>query len=194
MRIAGLLLAAGAGRRFGGCKQLFQIDGKPLVRHSLETLACVVDDPPHIVLGANRDKIRPVVKDIARVIEHPGWQQGMGSSIARGVEEIMVREQYDGILITLADQIRVTAAELRRLIEHFQGDRIVAAYYADSPGVPAIFPATLFERLIQLDADTGAKSILLEMQHNSVTVPISSAAVDIDVFDDVSLLSETYRR
>ena len=42
MRIAGLLLAAGAGRRFGGRKQLALIGDKPLVRCTLEALAAVL--------------------------------------------------------------------------------------------------------------------------------------------------------
>lgn len=184
MRLAGLLPAAGAGRRFGGCKQLLQIDGKPLVRHSLETLASVVSELPYIVLGANRQHIRPVVEDLARVVDHTDWQRGMGSSIARGVEEIVAREHCDGILILLADQWRVTPDDLHRLIEQFHGDRIVAALYADNPGVPAIFPAPMFDKLKQLQGEPGGKSILLEMQGNIVTVPVAAAAMDIDVADD----------
>jgi molybdenum cofactor cytidylyltransferase len=185
MRIAALLLAAGAGRRFDGCKQLALIDDKPLVRRTLEALACVFAEQPYIVLGAHRVDIRPVVEDIAQVIDHPGWQQGMGSSIARGVTEIEARERYDGILVSLADQFRLTPGDFDQLIERFDGDRIVAAYYANSHGVPAIFPATMFERLKQLDAERGAKSMLVEMQQEIVSLPMPTAEIDIDTVADV---------
>jgi molybdenum cofactor cytidylyltransferase len=140
MRIAGLLLAAGAGRRFGGRKQLALIGDKPLVRCTLEALAAVLAEQPYIVLGAYRADIRPIVEDIAQVIDHSNWQKGLGSSIAYGVNTIEARQRYDGILISLADQFRLTSDDFNRLIERFDGDRIVAAHYAHSIGVPAIFP------------------------------------------------------
>lgn len=185
MRIAGLLLAAGAGTRFGGCKQLALIEGKPLVRHTLETLSLVFNDQPYIVLGANREDVRPVVEDIAQVIDHSGWQQGLGSSIACGVREIVAWGKFDGILVSLADQLWLTSGHFDQLIEQFQGDRIVAAYYSASPGVPAIFPATMFEQLKQLNTDRGAKSLLMDMQREIVTIPMQTAAMDIDTRNDL---------
>jgi molybdenum cofactor cytidylyltransferase len=185
MRIAGLLLAAGAGRRFGGCKQLALIDGKPLVRHALETLVSVFDEQLYIVLGAHSEDVRPVVEDIAQVIDHSDWQQGLGSSIACGVREIVALEQFDGILVSLADQLRLTPGDFDQLIEQFHGDRTVAAYYADSPGVPAIFPVTMFEQLKQLGTDRGAKSLLVDMQREIVTIPMPAAAMDIDTREDL---------
>ena len=187
MRIAGLLLAAGAGRRFGGCKQLALIDDKPLVRCTLEALASVFAEQPYIVLGAYRENIRPIVEDIAQVIDHSNWQQGLGSSIACGVTAIEARERYDGILISLADQLRLTAGDFDQLIERFEGDRIVAANYANSHGVPAIFPATMFEQLKQLDAERGAKSMLVEMQQEIVSLHMPTVEIDIDTVADVGL-------
>jgi CTP:molybdopterin cytidylyltransferase MocA len=119
MRIAGLLLAAGAGRRFGGRKQLALIGDKPLVRCTLEALAAVLAEQPYIVLGAYRADIRPIVEDIAQVIDHSNWQKGLGSSIAYGVNTIEARQRYDGILISLADQFRLTSDDFNRLIERF---------------------------------------------------------------------------
>jgi molybdenum cofactor cytidylyltransferase len=185
MRIASLLLAAGAGRRFGGRKQLALIDDKPLVRCTLEALAAVFAEQPYIVLGAYRADIRPIVEDIAQVIDHPSWQKGLGSSIAYGVNTIEARQRYDGILISLADQFRLTPDDFNRLIERFDGDRIVAAHYANSIGVPAIFPSTVFEQLKQLDADHGAKTMLVKMQQEIVTVLMPMAKMDIDVVGDI---------
>ena len=190
MRIAGLLLAAGAGRRFGGRKQLALIGDKPLVRCTLEALAAVLAEQPYIVLGAYRADIRPIVEDIAQVIDHSNWQKGLGSSIAYGVNTIEARQRYDGILISLADQFRLTSDDFNRLIERFDGDRIVAAHYAHSIGVPAIFPSTVFEQLKQLDADHGAKKLLVEMQQEIVTVLMPMAKLDIDVVGDIRPYSQ----
>ena len=127
MRIAGLLLAAGGGTRFGGRKQLAAIDGRPLLRRSLETLAPVFGADLYAVLGAFRDEIRPLAADLARVIENAHWRQGLGSSIAVGVEAIRSRERYDGILIALADQVALQSDDYARLLQHFDGIRPAAA-------------------------------------------------------------------
>ena len=123
MRIAGLLLAAGAGYRFGGCKQLALIEGRPLVRHALEALALLFDDDLYIVLGAYREDIQPQVEDLAQVISHADWRQGLGSSIARGVDEVEARGRYAGMLIALADQPRISTGDFGQLVERFDGNR-----------------------------------------------------------------------
>ena len=62
MRVACLLLAAGGSTRFGGCKLIAPIDGKPLVRYSLEALNPVFGDDLYVVLGGYRDLIQPLVE------------------------------------------------------------------------------------------------------------------------------------
>jgi len=185
MKIAGLLLAAGTGSRFGGCKQLAMIEGKPLVRHALESLAPLFAGDLYIVLGAWRKDIQPQVKDLAQVIDHTDWNQGLGSSIARGVGQIVARGQYTGIMIALADQPRLTADHFEQLIKRFNGDRIVAAHYAGTTGVPAIFPSTVFDDLRQLSGDRGAKAILLDSNREIDTIPLAAAATDIDTEADI---------
>jgi molybdenum cofactor cytidylyltransferase len=185
MRIAGLLLAAGAGCRFGGCKQLALIEGKPLVRHALESLARLFDDDLYILLGAYREDIQPLVEDLATVISHADWHQGLGSSIARGVDEIEARGRYAGMLIALADQPRISTGDFGQLVERFDGNRIVAAHYTGAPGVPAIFPATAFDDLRRLYGDRGAKSMLLDANREIDSVPLAAAATDIDTEADI---------
>jgi molybdenum cofactor cytidylyltransferase len=187
MRIACLLLAAGAGRRFGGCKQLALINGKPLLRHSLETLASVFTENLYVVLGAHREVVRPVVRDLASVIDHENWRQGMGSSIARGIRVIEARESYDGIVVALADQPQLTVDDFNRLVSLFDGNHIVAARYSDQPGAPVIFPPALFGDLQQLVGDRGAKSMLLKMKQDIVTVDLPAAGIDIDTVADAGL-------
>ena len=185
MRIACLLPAAGGGSRFGGRKQLAPIDGKPMLRHCLEILAPRFGDDLFTVLGAYRDETRPLADDLACVIEHEQWQDGLGSSIAAGVRAIEDRGQYDGILLTLADQVALTDDDFARLVDPFDGRRIVAAYYSRAPGVPAIFPRSLFARLRRLEGDRGAKPLLLRLQPRLRAVPLPAAARDIDRLADL---------
>jgi molybdenum cofactor cytidylyltransferase len=90
-------------------------------------------------------------------------------------------------LIALADQVAVTADDLRLLVARWeqQPDRIVAALYDDTIGVPAIFPADLFRELAELQGDRGARVVLLRYPERVIGVPMPSAAQDIDTPGDL---------
>ena len=186
MRLACLLLAAGRGSRFGGCKQLAPIAGKPMLVHSMDTLAPLFGQDLFTVLGAYRGEIEPVVGGMAHVITNLQWREGLGSSIAAGVRKIESLNRYDGVLIALADQVRLRQSDFSRLREGFDGERPVAAHYSNNAGVPAIFPRRLFGRLERLDGDRGARSILRRVEAELITVPMPMAAHDIDRRDDIS--------
>ena len=187
MQIAGLLLAAGAGERFGGCKQLASINGKPLINHSLDALSPVLGENLFVVLGAYADDVRAAVESsAANVIINHNWRRGLGSSIACGVSEVIKKNNWDGVMIALADQVLLSDQDYQALLDQYGGKHIVAASYAGQVGVPAIFPPSLFDQLTQLDGDRGAKSIVNKLLHDAVTIPLESAAFDIDSADDIS--------
>lgn len=185
MRIAGLLMAAGGSRRFGGCKQLVSINGKPLIRKSLERLTAVTGKDTYTVLGAYREEILPVISELTSVIVNPNWEQGLGSSIATGIGEIKGLNRYDAVLISLADQHRLRHQDYTQLIDRFDGERVVAAKYDGNPGVPAIFPKIQFDRLCKLEGDRGARKILNKMRSEIQMLDLPSAHYDIDTLSDL---------
>lgn len=185
MRLAGLLLAAGEGRRYGGCKQLVEVGGKPLVRRSAELLASVPDIETWAVPGANREAIFPLLEGLAHPIEFPEWRRGLGASIAFGIREIAKVGRYDAVLITLADQAAVSREDLIRLVGSFDGERIAAAEYADCLGVPAIFPAARFALLAGLDGDRGARGLIGSQKSRVIAVGMPNAVIDVDTAHDL---------
>ena len=93
---AGVVLAAGEGRRFGGPKQLALLDGRPLVEHALAALAGL--DRVVVVLGAHADEVRRGADlGAAEVVVCDGWEEGMGASLRaglaalRGADEVVIR-------------------------------------------------------------------------------------------------------
>ncbi len=177
-------MAAGAGSRFGGRKQLALVAGKPLITHVLEQLRPVFEQDLYCVTGAYRDEVRPIVAPYARIIEHTGWKQGLGSSIASGIRGISPLK-YDGILIALADQIAIRQQDYLNLLRRFEGDNIVAALYAGNAAVPALFPARCFEDLARLQGDRGARQLLRKTALPVTAVPMPSAEADIDTTEDL---------
>ncbi|WP_260293675.1 nucleotidyltransferase family protein [Sedimenticola hydrogenitrophicus] len=179
-RLACLVLAAGAGSRFGGRKQLAPIAGKAMLVRTLERLVPLFRGDLYTVLGAYHDEVRPLIGELSQIIVHPAWRSGLGSSIARGVTEIGQRAAYDGIMLALADQVAVGRRDYARLIDRFDGTTLVAARYADRTGVPALFPAPYFDRLRQLTGDQGARSLLKAQAEQVIAVPMPTAKTDID--------------
>ncbi len=92
--IAGLILAAGAGTRFGGSgersKLLAELDGRPLVEHAIR-VACAVTELERVVvvLGCRADELRARVDfGRAEAVECPDWERGQSASLRCGVEAL----------------------------------------------------------------------------------------------------------
>jgi xanthine/CO dehydrogenase XdhC/CoxF family maturation factor/CTP:molybdopterin cytidylyltransferase MocA len=184
-----MLLAAGSSSRFGSPKQLADIAGRPMLARVLETMSQL--ERRHavtVVLGANAERLEPLVHAAsAHVAFNPDHASGLASSIRVGLAQAPVDAR--GALIALADQVAVTADDLRQLIARWeqQPDRIVAAQYADTTGVPAIFPVDLFQELAELQGDRGARAVLARYPERVIGVPMPSAAQDIDTPADWSV-------
>lgn len=185
IRLACLVLAAGGSRRFGGCKQLAKVNGNPLVLHCLDALKPHFQSDLFLLLGAESEKIKSLVQNNVQVIENENWSDGIGSSIACGINQIEKMDTYDGVMVALADQPRLTGSDYNKLLDQFDGSRIVAARYAGTIGVPAIFPAELFGHLKQLKGDKGAKSLLACHNDRVLSVQLPRAECDIDTPADL---------
>ena len=184
-----MLLAAGSSSRFGSPKQLADIAGRPMLARTLDTvLQLERRHPVTVVLGADRERLEPLVRTTpACVAFNPDHARGMASSIRVGLAQAPTDAR--GALIALADQVAVTADDLRQLVSRWEQhpDRIVAAQYEGTIGVPAIFPADLFRELAELQGDRGARVLLSRYPERVIGVPMPSAAQDIDTPGDLSV-------
>ena len=184
-----MLLAAGSSSRFGSPKQLADVAGRPMLARTLDAVSQL--ERRHavtVVLGANAERLEPLVREAAaHVAFNPDHARGIASSIRVGLAQAPFDAR--GALITLADQVAVTADDLRQLVSRWeqQPDRIVAAQYAGTIGVPAIFPVDLFRELAELQGDRGARVVLLRYPERVIAVPMPSAAQDIDTPRDLAV-------
>lgn len=191
LKIGGLLLAAGGSSRLGQPKQLLNFKGKTLIRRAAETLVASKCDPIVVVLGAEieRSTIELDGLNVAICI-NVNWPTGMSSSIISGLRSLIeIGPNLDAVVITLCDQPYVNSVDIDKLITAFNVSRppIVAAKYGETTGVPALFSSKLFNDLIQLVGDRGAKA-LINNGIDIVTVDLIAAAYDIDTAFDLDLL------
>ncbi len=159
-----LLLAAGASRRLGQPKQLLPLGGQPMLQRVAQQLL----SPAwrlYVVIGAAADEVAPLLAPLPlQPLFHRHWAEGMGSSIAFGVDAILrAQPATTTLLIAVADQPLLQAQQLQALLDLQQqsGQAAVASRYSpDSWGTPCLFTHGCFERLRQLQAEQGARSIM----------------------------------
>ena len=183
--LAGLVLAAGSGSRFGGPKQLELVEGVPLVVRAVRLAAGLCDAGVLVITGASHAGVVSVLQgEPARAVFNPAWPEGMGASLRQGAT--VLPEGLRGILVLLADQAALGRDDLDRLRAAWElrPDRPAAAAFDDRLAAPAIFPPAWRARLAALHGDQGARGLLRD---ESVTrVPMASAALDIDTPADLA--------
>src|SRR5262245_25707825 len=116
MKIAGLVLAAGAGRRYGMPKALIPWDGGLLVERAAGVLTAAGLDPILVVLGAAADEVRAAAPALPSVV-NPEWETGMASSLRAGLTALTSTEA-GAVVVLLVDMPGVTPAAVRRVAAH----------------------------------------------------------------------------
>lgn len=158
--IGGLVLAAGAGRRFGSTKQLAELDGRPLVQHALDAMAAVpAVERVVVVLGSDADRVREGIElgDAEPVICRE-WEEGLAASLRTGVAEL---SDAEAVVVTLGDQPGVTSEVIAASLEERDGEaRAVRTLYDGQPGHPVVIERRLFATIATLRGDTGARELL----------------------------------
>lgn len=135
-----IVLAAGAGRRFGGGKLLARIDGRPILQHVLDALAAAGIEDPVVVLGADAPAMDRVIDwRTARRVQNPDPSRGLSSSLQLGWSAARdALPTPTSILVLLGDQPAVSPDVLRGLIAQplDPARPIVVARHADGARNP----------------------------------------------------------
>jgi molybdenum cofactor cytidylyltransferase len=187
MIVNGLILAAGDSSRLGRPKQLVKYKQKYLINNIEDQLSLVCDNI-FVVLGAYYHDIAQHIK-AAQIINNHVWQKGMHTSLSLGVEK--ARHTADGILIALSDQPLITSKHYQMLSDKFKTNpnKIIASLYGNSQGVPAVFPKTFFDSLLDLDENNkGAQSIIKNNKQQVMSLACKEAALDLDTPEQLKTL------
>jgi len=184
-----VVLAAGASSRLGRPKQLLPYLGRTLIEHAVRTALASGAAEVIVVLGAEAAAVRERLQGLrVRLVTNSAWAEGMGSSIRCGVAA--VRADIDSVVIALGDQPRITPDHLRALGQ--AALPVVASSYDGVIGAPCAFGRALFDRLMSLSGDEGARSILRSGDHKVETIEFRGANVDVDTpADYVALVPPT---
>jgi CTP:molybdopterin cytidylyltransferase MocA len=155
--IAGLILAAGSGTRFGASpKLLAELDGRPVLEHAVRAQTAVEAlERVVVVLGASAEEILAAV-DFGRAepVQCEDWQQGQAASLRCGCRALSGAEK---IIVTLGDAPSITPQVIARFVHEPAGTR---AIYHGRPGHPVVLGGEQRSQLDRLAGDTGARELL----------------------------------
>jgi CTP:molybdopterin cytidylyltransferase MocA len=182
--IGGVVLAAGEGSRFGGAKQLAELDGKPLLEYALAAVAAVpAIERFVVVLGAHADAVRSAVDfHGAEVLVCDDWSEGQAASLRTALSAV---SDMEAAVILLGDQPGITAAAVESVLAHFDGSRPLRAVYDGAPGHPVVMPRSLFAKAMELRGDEGAKELLEDAGVRRVEVGHLCVPTDVDTPQDL---------
>ena len=161
--VAGVLLAAGEGSRFGRPKALVELDGQTLAERGVNLLAAGGTAPVLIVTGAAPVALGP--EHQARTVYNGEWRTGMGSSLRaalRALTELEAGPEIGAVVVALADQPLVGAEAVGRLIAAYQaGAGVAVAAYGGKPRNPVLLAREHWPEVIATaTGDQGARAFL----------------------------------
>jgi len=214
--IAGILLAAGLSRRFGGQKLLASFKNETLVERALRV--CLVVSVSPLVFVVSRDLLSAIQERMsgisidassglwgfdlttpwgeARLVVNETPETGMADSLKKGLLALSEPERDKGVLISLADLPKMTPDVIRRLIGIYQREdkKIVVPVYQGRTGHPVIIHEPSFREEIQaIEGDKGLRDVIRRHKREAAMIPWPDDSVVADI-DTPSDLIEVERR
>jgi CTP:molybdopterin cytidylyltransferase MocA len=185
-RVAGLVLAAGSGSRFGRPKALVALDGELLVDRAVRLLVDGGCAPVLVVLGAAADEVRAAT-ELPHVVVAPEWETGMGASLRAGLAHLP--RDVDACVVALVDQPLVGAEAVTRLrAAHGAGAVAAVATYAGRPRNPVLLDRSVWADVAgAATGDEGARAWLRAHADRVTAVRCdgTGSPYDIDTPDDL---------
>jgi CTP:molybdopterin cytidylyltransferase MocA len=154
---AGLILAAGAGSRYGRSpKLLADLGGRPVLEHAIEAQCSVPElEPIAVVVGAHSAAILERVDFMrARPVVCASWREGIAASLRCGSEALADAER---VILTLGDEPLMSPKIIARFLDAAPGTR---ATYDGQPGHPVVLGSEQLREIASLVGDRGARELL----------------------------------
>jgi molybdenum cofactor cytidylyltransferase len=190
-----MVLAAGAGSRFGGGKLLASIEGRPVLQHVLDRLAEAGVDDVVVVLGDDADAVEDTIEWRGeRCVRNEDPGRGLSSSVQVGVEGL--GDGADAALIVLGDQPRVPIEAIRALLSAPADPSqpiVVPRYPADTGRNPVRVERAAFLLVAATRGDRGLGPVIAAHPElvREVAVDVAAGNPDVDTRADLVALLKT---
>jgi molybdenum cofactor cytidylyltransferase len=178
--IAGILLAAGAGSRFGGDKLLHPLeDGVAIAAHAARNLLAATPEVIAVVRWGDFPLSDMLEEEGCQVTMFQGAAQGMGASLAHGVAQARAA---DGWVIALADMPRIAPDTVKKIAAALEEGALIAAPVRKGErGHPVGFGAPLRDELLALTGDRGARAVMERHREAVRLIECDDAGILLDI-------------
>jgi CTP:molybdopterin cytidylyltransferase MocA len=189
-QVAGLLLAAGGGRRLGGRpKALLEHRGRPLVEYAVGVLRAAGCARVHVVLGARAAVVRERAElGDCVLVENPAWAEGMGSSLRTGLGSL-AGTGARAALVSLVDQPGIGPEAVARVLAAYEDEAsLVSAAYDGVRGHPVLFGSAHWPGIAATaTGDRGARAYLKEHEEAIRLIECGDVARPYDIDTEADL-------
>jgi len=186
VRVAGVILAAGASRRMGKNKMLLELDGESLVRRAATRALAAGLSPVVVVLGHEADRLRAELKDLPLAFAVNSDYAGPTSgSLHQGLKAL--GPDVDAAVVMLGDMVRVSAETLAMLVAAARGTDapLVVSRYGDVTAPPLLFRRALFGELLAWTGEGCGKAVVQAHKQEAMYVDRPEALLlDVDTPED----------
>ena len=183
--IATVVLAAGAGTRFGATKQLAEVEGRAMLARVLDAVDGLGESQT-VVLGADAEAVRELVpEDRWRVVLAPGWEVGIGASLRAG---LAAASEAEAALVVLGDLPWLRREAVERVLAAAAASpraEAVRAHEGPLPGHPVLLRGALLEAA-RAAPDRGLAGVLSRARIVKVDCSGLGVARDVDVASDLA--------
>lgn len=193
VRVCAVVLAAGAGSRFGSPKQLASLDGRPLLQHPLDALAAAGIDDVVVVLG---DDAAPIEAALAwrgeRRVINPRPEHGIASSLRLGLDAAAEDPRTEAVVIVLGDQPSLDADVVRGVVGAAAAtDRPIVRirWTGDGAPNPVLVRRGAWALAAGLEGDRGLGSLLVAHPELVHEVGIDGRLPDVDTPEDLAAIA-----
>ena len=186
-KTTGIILAAGASERYGEPKQLTLWNGKPLIRHVIESALSSSLSEIIVVIGAVINPLLEILTDLPiRIVRNQHWQEGQSTSIQMGLDH--VNEHSGAALFLLCDQPQIPVNLIDEIlrVHTISLAPIIAPEFEGQRGNPVLFDRVTFSSLRSIKGDKGGRAIFKEFRPLLFPWNDSRILLDIDKPEDLA--------
>lgn len=194
VKLSAVVLAGGLSRRMGDDNKLLASwQGKPLVRHVVETALASHVDEVVVVTGHDAASVRQALSGLAvRYVHNPHFNAGLSTSLRVGIGA--VDDQLGGAVILLGDMPRLALSTLNEMIARYvdgQAQHICVPSCQGRRGNPVIWPREFFRDILDVSGDRGAKALLAQYSDRVLELVCEDPGVlnDVDTPADLEILT-----
>lgn len=193
MKILGVVIGAGEGRRIGRIKQLLPWKNSTILGTIIDVLKDTNLEKVYIVLGHEKEKIfesiKPLLTDKFEVIFNERYKDGMLTSIQEAVKRIP--EEFSGFMVFLGDQPFIKKETVNKVVERVKAKDypIVVSCFKGERGHPTYVSIDFKEKILSLDPKKeGLREIIYDARNKNLVLDFETddedVIKDIDTFED----------